>query len=220
MNTSVAIVDDHHLLAQALSDLIQKFEGFEVLFVAGNGRELLSCLNRRQIPDLLLLDLNMPEMDGFETADYLQQHHPDIRVLALSMFDREDQIARMIQLGARGYLLKGCSPSELRLALTDVKTRGFHYSEFLTNQLVKNLKPADGHAGPAPVRLNARELEFLRLSCSDLTYADIADRMCVATRTVDGYREALFQKLKVKSRVGMALEAVRQGLVELSMVVG
>jgi two-component system, NarL family, invasion response regulator UvrY len=217
MNTTVAVVDDHNLLAQALSDLIQRFDGFEVLFVVGNGRELLTRLAQQPHPDIVLLDINMPEMDGFETAEYLRQHHPAIRVLALSMVDREEQIVRMIRHGARGYLLKGCRPAELRQALEDIRTFGFHYSEFLTDQLVKNIQ------SPAPVvmpiQLNDREREFLRLACSDLTYAEIADRMCVAPRTIDGYREGLFQKLAVKSRVGMALEAVRLGLVEVGPLI-
>ncbi len=116
MPTTIAIADDHRLLAQALSDLIQKFDGYEMLYVAENGLDVLRYIKRRQIPDILLLDLNMPEMDGFETAQYLQQHHADVKIIALSMFERGDQVARMIKYGARGYLLKGCSPSELLVA--------------------------------------------------------------------------------------------------------
>lgn len=214
MPTTIAIADDHRLLAQALSDLIQKFDGYEVMYVAENGLDLLRYVKRKQIPDILLLDLNMPEMDGFETARYLQEHHPDIKIIALSMFDRGDQIARMIQYGVRGYLLKGCRPSELHLALDDVRTKGFHYSEFLTEKLIRNLQLVN-QQGTTTLQLNERELAFLRHSCSDLTYVEIADKMCVAPRTVDGYREGLFQKMNVKSRVGMVLEALRLGLVEL-----
>ncbi len=215
MKTTVAIVDDHHLVAHALSELVRRFDDFDVLFVAGSGRDLLNHLDRQQIPDLVILDLHMPDMDGFATVDYLQQHHPTIRILILSMVDRADQIVRVMRNGASGYLLKGCSPAELRQALTDIRTQGFHHSPFLTEQLVKNLRQPTPLVS-APIQLNARERDFLRLACSDLTYAEIADRMCVATRTVDGYREVLFQKLGVKSRVGMALEAVRLGLVEIS----
>lgn len=217
MNTSVAIADDHRLLAQALSDLIQKFDGYDVLFVADNGHDLLNHLRRKQIPDILLLDLNMPEMDGFAAAEYLQQHYPDIRVLVLSMFDRDEQVARVMRYGVQGYLLKGCRPSELRLALDDVRTKGFHYSEFLTRKLIRNLSPGEPTA--SPLRLNEREVAFLRLASSDLTYVEIADRMCVAPRTVDGYRETLFQKLNVKSRTGMVLEGLRLGLVELTAAI-
>ncbi|GAB2603626.1 response regulator [Spirosoma areae] len=215
MPTTIAIVDDHHLFAQALSDLVQKFDGYDVLFAAENGRELIRYLKRKQVPDITLLDLNMPEMNGFETAEYLQKNHPDIKIIALSMFDREEQVAKMVRLGVRGYLLKGCRPSELRLALDDVSKKGYHYSEFLTNKLIRNLAPGEAGINLAVPHLNEREITFLKLACGDLTYADIADKMCVSPRTVDGYREALFQKLNVKSRTGMVLEALRLGLIEL-----
>jgi two-component system invasion response regulator UvrY len=215
MTTTIAIADDHSLLAQALSDLIQRIEGYDVLYVAENGRDLLRHLNRKQIPDIVLLDINMPEMNGFETAQYLQQHHPDVKIIVLSMFDREEDVARMVRFGVRGYLLKGCRPSELRLALDDVTKKGFHYSEFLTNKLIRNLAPGDKNGTMPKPLLNERELTFLKLACSDLTYTEIADIMCVAPRTVDGYREVLFQKLNVKSKTGMILEALRLGLIEL-----
>ncbi|GAB3693131.1 response regulator transcription factor [Spirosoma flavus] len=214
MSTTIAIVDDHHLLAQALSELIRKFDGYDVLFVAENGRELITNINDKQIPDIVLLDLHMPEMDGFATAQYLQQHHSGVKIIVLSMFDKEEDVARMVRLGVRAYLLKGCRPSELRLALDDVRTKGYHYSEFLTNKLIRNLSPGESSSNTIP-QLNDRELKFLKLASSDLTYVEIADIMCVAPRTVDGYREAIFQKMNVKSRTGMVLEALRLGLIDL-----
>ena len=216
MAALVAIADDHHLVAAALSDMIRKFEGYDVLLVAENGRDLLDQLAQStQLPDIALLDLNMPEMDGFETAAQLRQLYPSVRVLALSMNDREDQIVRMIRHGARGYLLKGCRPAELRQALDDVLTKGFYYTDFLTTHLVRNLNtPAENGASPF-FNLNTREYEFLKIACSELTYNEIADQMCVSPRTIDGYREAVFQKMNVKTRVGMVIEAVRHGLVEL-----
>ncbi|MBD2753438.1 response regulator transcription factor [Spirosoma validum] len=215
MFTSVAIVDDHVLLAQALSDLVQKYEGYNVLFVAENGLELVTHLKRKQIPDLIVLDLNMPEMDGFEVAQYIQRNHPDVKIIALSMFDKEEQVARMVRLGVRGYLLKGCRPSEFKLALDDVSKKGFHYSEFLTNKLIRNLKPGESTSDIAIPQLNEREIKFLQLARSELTYVAIADIMCLSPRTIDGYREVLFQKLNVKSRTGMVLEALRLGLIKL-----
>ncbi len=216
--TTIAIADDHQLLAQALSELVQKFEGYDVLYVAENGRDLIERFPKQGIPEILLLDVNMPEMDGFETATYLQQHHPDLKILVLSMMDREEQVAQMIRLGVRGYLLKGCRPSELREALDDIRTKGFYYSEFLTHHLLKSIQVAKVtvNAVTTPsVQFNERELEFLKWACTDLTYAQIADKMCVGVRTVDGYREAIFQKLHVKSRVGMVMEALRLGLITL-----
>ncbi len=215
MPISIAIADDHNLVAEAISDLIRKFDQYDVLFVAENGRDLLTRLQRGPLPDIALVDLNMPEMDGFETTEQLRQLHPTVRVLALSMTDREEHIVRMVRNGARGYLLKGCRSSELRQALDDVMNKGFYYSEFLTNQLVRSLNPPEPASSSVIFNLNGREQDFLKLACSELTYNEIADKMCVSPRTVDGYREVVFQKMNVRTRVGMVMEAVRRGLVQL-----
>lgn len=215
MPTSIAIADDHYLLAEALSDYIKRFEDYNVLFVAGNGRDLLNQIDRGLLPDIALIDLNMPEMDGFETAVQLRQLYPTVRVLALSMTDREEHIVRMLRNGARGYLLKGCRPTELRRALDEVMTKGFYYSDFLTHQLIRSLSIPEASGPSSPFNLNDREGEFLKLACSELTYNQIADRMCVSPRTVDGYREAVFQKMDVKTRQGMVMKAIRHGLIEL-----
>lgn len=215
MPVSIAIVDDHRLVAEGLSNLIQRFDTYEVLFIAENGRDLLDQLQRNtQIPNIVLLDLSMPIMDGFETALQLQKLYPTVRVLALSMTDREDHIVRMVRNGARGYLLKDCRPSEFRQALNDVMTKGYYYSDFLTTKLINNLNTPNGHSAATLFNLNERENEFLKIACSELTYIEIADIMCVSPRTVDGYREVVFQKMNVKTRVGMVIEAVRNGLIE------
>lgn len=215
MLTSIAIADDHYLVAEAISDLVRKFDTYDVQIVAGNGRDLLSQLSRsNQLPDIALVDLNMPEMDGFETALQLRHLYPGIRVMALSMNDREEDIIRMVRNGARGYLLKECRPAELRRALDDVMTKDFYYSDFLTQQLIRSIN-APQSAGPVVFKLNGREHDFLKMACSELTYTEIADRMCVSPRTVDGYREVVFHKMSVRTRVGMVMEAVRHGLVKL-----
>ncbi|GAB3540672.1 response regulator [Spirosoma fluminis] len=215
MSTTIAIADDHQLVAEAMSELIRKFEGYEVVFVVENGRELLDHISQGPVPDIALVDLSMPVMDGFETALQLRQHFPTVRVLALSMTDKEESIVRMIRSGARGYLLKGSRPSELRQALSDVMTKGFFYTDFLTTKLIGNLSTPHSSNPLGSFNLNNREYDFLKMACSELTYNDIADRMCVSPRTVDGYREVVFQKMGVRTRVGMVIEAVRHGLVQL-----
>lgn len=215
MKTSIVIADDHRLMAQNLADLIQKDDKYEVSYVARNGRDLIQYLNQNKCPDIALLDISMPEMDGYETAAHLRVHFPSIKMMVLSTMDREENIIRMILNGVRGYLLKECRPAELRQALSDLCTKGYYYSELMTSQLYRSLNLGKSDAAVSYFKLNQRERTFLEMACSDLTYAQIADKMCVSTRTVDGYREALFQKMEVKSRVGMALKAVRWGLVML-----
>lgn len=215
MPTSIAIVDDHHLVAAALSDLVRKFENYDVLLIAENGRDLLDQLaTHSHLPDIVLLDLMMPVMDGFETLVQLRQLYPNIHVLVLSMNDHEEKIVRMIRHGARGYLLKGCRPAELLRALDDLMEKGFYSSDFLTNHLIRNLNTPRDKDSVSYINLNAREYEFLKLACSELTYSEIAQKMNVSPRTVDGYREIVFQKMNVKTRVGMVIEAIRHGLIE------
>ena len=153
-------------------------------------------------------------MDGFETALWLKNNYPEVKVLALSMNDKEDSIVGMLRNGARGYLLKGCKPFELKQALDAIVQKGFYYTEFVTGQLIKSLTLETLQNPQDALRLNEREKEFIKWACSDLTYADIAEKMCVSPRTVDGYRESVFQKLNVKSRQTLAMEAVRLRLNE------
>lgn len=215
MKYKIAIVDDHTLFANALAGLVQKMETYEVLFEVGNGKELIHYLSLNMIPDIVLLDINMPEMDGYETSLWLKNNHPDIKVLALSMYDKEEAIVGMLKNGARGYLLKGCKPSELKTALDNIIKRGFHYTEFVTDKLLKSLNTVKAKNPIKELGLNDRELEFVRHACTELTYNQIADLMCCSARTVDGYREQAFYKMKVKSRIGLVREAIKLGIVTL-----
>jgi two-component system, NarL family, invasion response regulator UvrY len=215
MKYTVAIVDDHELVAKAIAGLVGQFADYEVLFDAENGKELIKHFKLNHIPDVVLLDINMPDMDGYETSLWLKNNYPEVKVLALSMNDKEEAIVRMLRNGVRGYILKGCRPSELREALDSVINKGFYYTEFVTSRLIKSLNP-DFVLNPVEaLGLSEREAEFIQLACTDLTYVEIADKMCVSPRTVDGYRESLFVKFNVKSRVGLAVEAIRLGVVQV-----
>ncbi|WAC12227.1 response regulator [Dyadobacter pollutisoli] len=215
MKTTIAIVDDHELMAKALSGLVQKYEDYDVLYEVLGGKELIQRIKLNMVPDIVLLDINMPEMDGYETALWLKNNYPEIKILALSMNDKEESIVKMLRNGAGGYLLKGCKPHELKQALDSIVQKGFYYTEYITSQLIKSLNPETFQNPLDLLGLNERETQFIKLSCSDLTYAEIADKMCVSPRTVDGYRESVFQKMNVKSRVGMVLEAIRLKLFEV-----
>ncbi|GAB3916906.1 response regulator transcription factor [Larkinella terrae] len=213
MKTFLAIVGTEPLAAQALVGLIQKFDKYEVRFIAGTSLELIRHLNRGDCPEIVLVDGRMPKIDGYEVAAYLKLRCPAIKVLAL--MDPEENVVQMARNGILGYLLKNCRSSELLHALDDLNAKGYHYPDFLTDRLVRSLNAIGINKPAVHFPFSDREHAFLKMACSDLTYAQIADQMCVSTRTVDGYREALFQKMNVKSRVGMALEAVRRGLVQL-----
>jgi DNA-binding NarL/FixJ family response regulator len=213
---SLALVDDHVLLRNGLANIIRNFKSHEILFEADNGKQCVAKLEAGLIPSIVLLDINMPEMDGYSTALAIKSRFPQVKVLALSMYDSENSIIRMLRNGARGYILKDTDPAELQQALLDVQQKGYYHSEMITSRLIRLVNDLDNPEGPIQqqmINLNEREIEFLKLSCTELTYKEIADRMGVSPRTVDGYRDTLFEKLPVKTRVGLVLYAIRSGLV-------
>ena len=210
----VCLVDDHKLLRKGMVELIDGFNEYQVIGECNNGKEFVSLLKSIESPDIVLLDINMPEMDGHETAIWLNKEYPLIKVIALSMYDDEKSIIRMIKAGARGYVLKDAEPAELRKAFDQVVSKGYYYSDLVSGVLVQSLHH-DEPGNQKKISINDRETEFLKLACTELTYKEIADRMCLAPRTIDGYREALFEKLNVKSRVGLVMYAVKKGVVKI-----
>ena len=213
----VVLVDDHVLLRNGLASLINSFGGYKVLFEANNGKDFIDLLTPANAPEIVLLDINMPEMDGYETALWLKKNYPLIKVLSLSMYDNENAIIRMFKAGAKGYILKDCDPSELRTALDSVNNKGFYYSELVTGRLIHTINQMDDADNNTAnlVQLSDREIEFLKLICSELTYKEIADKMFLSPRTIDGYRDALFEKLNAKTRVGLVMYAIKNGIVNL-----
>jgi len=215
--TKIALVDDHTLLRNGLTSLVESL-GNSVLFEADNGKEFLQKLDKNNLPDIVLMDINMPEMDGFQTTQWLKQNHPRVHVLALSMYDNETSIIRMLKCGAKGYILKDSEPAELKTAIRALMDKGFYYSDLVSGKLMHaiNKLDDDGDGLKSLVPLNDRETEFLKYSCSELTYKEIADKMFVSPRTIDGYRDALFEKLNVKTRVGLVMYAIKNGVVNIN----
>ena len=214
---NLVLVDDHVLLRKGLAELVKNF-GNEILFEADNGKEFIAKLKPGMLPDVVLMDINMPEMDGYESCLWLKKNHPNIKVLALSMYDSESSIIRMLKSGAKGYILKDSEPTELKKAIDALVTKGYYYSDLVSGKLINaiNKFDEDGNDTRRTEKLNDRETEFLKYTCTELTYKEIADKMFVSPRTVDGYRDSLFEKLAVKTRVGLVMYAIRNGIITLS----
>lgn len=210
----VGVADDHSLLRNALARLINSFENYSVIFEADNGKDVKEKLSKHIIPDIILLDVNMPESDGYETAKWIYKNFPQVKILALSMFSDEGTIIRMLRLGAKGYIMKNAEPEELKVALDSVLKKDFYLSEYISGKIISGLHK-DIDMPEDPIVLNEKDREFLRWVCTELTYKDIAAKMFVSPRTVDDYRNSLFEKLKVKTRIGLVLYAIRNGLVEV-----
>lgn len=214
--TKVILCDDHVLLRDALAAVVNTFDEFRVIQTVNNGQELINTIKEGIVPDIVLLDLNMPVMDGFTTAKYLFEVNPDIKVLVLTMYDSEIALIRLLQVGVKGFLKKDVHPNELRAALKSVSANGFYYSHNTTGKLAGLFqKDAQNNTMIEKAILSDKELEFLRLASTDMTYKEIADKLKITPRAIDGYRDALFEKLDVKSRVGLAIYAVKNGIVTL-----
>lgn len=211
---NIAIVDDHTMFRKGLAVLINLFPSYHVLLDVANGREFTEALDPDQLPDIVLLDIHMPVMDGYATASWLRARYPEIKVMALSTMDSDVSIIKMIHQGARGYILKDADPKELKLAFDEIMDKGYYYNEILTRKVIQSIHQGNESRDGFP-KLTDRELEFLQHACSEKNYQQIAREMFVSERTVDGYRESLFKKFNVSNRVGLVLYAIRNQLVKL-----
>ncbi|SFD58949.1 DNA-binding response regulator, NarL/FixJ family, contains REC and HTH domains [Algibacter lectus] len=208
----VVIVEDHILLSQAIAGLVNAFSKFEVPYQCNNGQELLDKLKLpSNIPDVVLMDVNMPILNGIETTGILKKEYPQIKVIALSVEGAEGTIIKMLKAGAKGYLLKDVEKEILETALKEVISTGYYHTKEVSSILVNSLN--DEHS--AVYQLKERELEFIKLVCSELTYKEIAEKMFLSPKTIDGYRDALFQKLHVKNKIGLVLYAIKNKIVHL-----
>jgi len=212
--TSVALVDDHINLTDALASMINTMEGYHVTIVGGNGEDLKQQIFQKGVPEIVILDLNMPKMDGFETAAWLNKNHSDVKILILTMYDSEVTLIRLLQVGVRGFLKKDAHPNELIFAIKSVVENGYYYSSNTSNQLANLFANKPNHKEVLEkIFLNDREIEFLKLASTEMTYKEIAQVLGMNPRSLENYRESLFTKLNMKSRVGLAIYAVKHGIV-------
>ncbi|WP_121811227.1 response regulator transcription factor [Mucilaginibacter kameinonensis] len=206
---SIVIVDDHILFAKSLEILIKGFPEYSVLFCCSDGVDLTRKISQKLKPDIVLLDQNMPNMDGLETVTWLKQNYPDIKILVLSMNHTEDTVLKMVRSGINGYILKDSDINIFKNALDTVSNDNYYYPRFVNNYLIGKTKSSDTSPNVKNQELKDHEIEFIKLAASELTYKEIADQMLVSLRTVDGYRDQLFKKLELKNRVGLVLYAIK-----------
>jgi DNA-binding NarL/FixJ family response regulator len=204
----ITIVDDHLLFSRSLSYLIDSFDEFDVIGNYNSGKDFINSLEAKaDMPNIVLMDVNMPVMGGIETMKWVKENYPDLKVIALSVNDDEDTVMKMITNGAKGYLLKDTHPNNFKDALLEVYYKGFYYSEMVAGFLINKL------GNHNKITLKEREIEFIKLACTEKTYKEIADGMCLSPKTIDGYRENLFHKLEIKTRIGLVLYAVKNKII-------
>ncbi|MCG9972104.1 response regulator [Christiangramia crocea] len=210
MDKTIIIVDDHKLFAQSLQILVNSFEGFKVIDCFKNGEELVKYIeDGNPLPDIILLDMRMPVMDGMDTMAWLKENKPDQKVLTLTVDQEDETIIKMLRLGCRGYLLKDIEPEEFEYALNAIERNGYYSNQTISDALSHEERKKKYE------ELTERELEFLNHACSELTYKQVAEEMFLSPKTVDNYRESLFGKLGVKSRVGLVMFAIKEGIYKI-----
>jgi len=224
------MVDDHNLFRQGLIRLITLDDAKGRYFAAleaKNGNDLKEKIRKVILPDIIFMDIDMPDMDGYDLTVWMKQYYPVVKILVLSSYYEEEKILKMLRLGVRGYLSKDVEVDEIRHALDMVYSKGYYYSD----RVAKILSDAIQTDGPqfrrnetrhdeqkesaSPYSLSDNEREFLRFACTELTYQEIAAKMNLSSKTIEGYRDSLSAKLKVRSRVSLALFAVKNGLGEM-----
>jgi len=207
---TIAIVDDHTLFRSGLASLMEEFSEIKVVFEAINGFDFQEKLNKHEAITVVLMDINMPIMDGYVTTKWIKSNYPEINVLALSMFEDEKAIIGMLKAGAGGYLLKESKPSELLIAIQTIKEKGFYINDLVSGRLLSAIKK-----NPDKLVFSEKELTFFQLCSTEFTYKEIARQLNISHRTVDNYRESLFNKLHIKSRTGLVVYGIKNGLIKL-----
>lgn len=208
MKYSVVVVDDHTLLSEAIEGMVNAFDKFKVLYTCKNGKEIEErfVASPKNIPDIVLVDVNMPVMNGIETTEWIVTNYPHVYVMALSVEDADNTILKMLKAGAIGYLLKDTKREVLEKALLDIVDNGFYHTKNVTNLLLDSVS---GKKEALNIRFKENELKFMQLACSELTYKEIAEKMFLSPKTIDGYRDSLFTKLNVRNRVGLVMYAIK-----------
>ncbi len=209
----IALVDDQKLFRGGLKMILSDRPDFQVVFEADNGKQFFERLAFEPV-DVVILDVEMPVMDGIETLEVIRDKHPDIRVIMLTMHDSDRLINHLMQLGANGFLLKDENPEIVRTAVERVGQEGIFFRDYVSRALLKGgrQKPAkpNGYFGP---NISEREMEVLTLICQEYTSKEIAEKLFISARTVEGHRRSLQDKTGARNLVGLVLYAVKNGIV-------
>lgn len=211
----LAIADDHALFRRGLVSIFSNTPGIELMYEAIDGQDLIEKMADQQ-PDVVLLDLQMPRLDGIKTTQHIRQRFPGVKIVILSMHDEDNFVMHLMELGANGYLLKDADPEEVERAIHTVATEDYYYGSFLTKVMHRRMLDKSRKREPmhldSKANLTAREVEVLRLICEGRTTAQIADKIFLSDRTVEGHRNRIMEKIGAKNTAGMVVYAVKNGI--------
>jgi DNA-binding NarL/FixJ family response regulator len=214
---TIAIADDQLLFRRGMAAIINNFEGMSVVCETDNGSKLLTFLETTtQKPDVILMDLSMPELNGIDTMKIIHEKYPDQKVIILSIHNEEKFVVHLIELGANAYLFKNAEPQDVENAIRGVVEKGFYFSESLMMTFQKRLNNKKTHVSVhdnIPISLTTREIEVLNLICQELTAQEIAEKLFISVRTVDGHRNNLLEKTGARNTAGLVIFAIKNNLV-------
>lgn len=213
----VAIADDHKIFRSGVINTLIPYENINVVFEAEDGEHLLQHLEQ-QMPDVILMDLKMPNMDGIAATIKVKEKYPEVKIIILTMYEDDNFIVHLIEHGANAYLLKNAEPEEIYEAICTTHDKGFYFNENVNLALLKKvlhknkqqIKPTLSNE----IQLNEREVEVLRMICNERTTQEISEEIYLSPRTVEGIRQKLLEKINVKNSVGLVLYAFRNGIIE------
>ncbi len=211
----VAIADDYKIFREGLKVSLAQDDGLQVIFEAENGEDLISAMESK-MPDIIIMDLKMPIMDGMEATQIIRKKYSEVKILVVSMYEDDKFIIHLMEIGANGYLLKNAEPEEIRKAIYAVCENGYYFNDLVNKALLKklvlknNIKPSFNEN----VDLSERELEVLKLICEEKTATEIAKQIFLSPRSVEGIRQRLIEKIGVRNTAGIVMFAVKNGLAE------
>jgi len=210
----IAVVDDQHLFRKGIISLLEEFEELKIIMEAANGKELISALKKEQ-PDVILMDLEMPVMDGIETTEYVRKKYPEVKIIILTMHDDDSFISHLIEKGANGFLLKDSNIETVVDAIYAVIKNGFHFTDRVSKAMVKGLvKSQKIKPSFNTVNLTNKEIEVLKFICKEYTTKEIGEKLGVSTRTVEGHRDNVLHKTGARNTVGIVMYAVKNNLID------
>lgn len=214
----LALCDDHNLFRVGMASILTQVPDFDLVLEAANGQELIDKIPRKT-PDVVLLDLQMPVLDGTATADFLRENHPLIKIVILTMHDEDRMVLHLLEKGVSGYLLKDADPGEVEKAIRKVMDDGVYLNDFVSRAMLRKMtntptvlkQPSTFYN--SKVLLSEREKEVLKLICEGLSTAEISEKIFLSPRTVEGHRLRILEKTGTKNTAGMVAYAFKNNLV-------
>jgi DNA-binding NarL/FixJ family response regulator len=212
---SIGIAEDQRLFRECLIPILNGFPHLRVIIEAANGKELIASLEKAiELPQVVLMDLSMPGMDGLVTSQYLKEHFPSVRIIILSVHAEERHIVKMVGMGINGYLIKNAELDEVRQAIEAVVQKGFYFNESVLRAIQTGMGKQKPKSFAIETNLTSREKEVLQLICQEMTAQEIAERLYISVRTVDGHRNSLLEKTGARNTAGLVIYAMKNSLVD------